>query len=347
MRKLASIRKIDGIRPIDGADAIECAIVGGWVVVVKKGEYEAGDLAIYCEIDSFIPTKLAPFLTKPGQFPKTYNGVEGERLRTVKLRGTLSQGLLLPTKIAEDIVCPGEFFSFDEGSDVTELLGIQKWEPPVSAQLAGLAKGNFPTAVPKTDQERIQNLSGKFDEWKVSALTFEVTEKLDGSSMTCYLPYEGEFEVCSRNLSLKKDENNSFWKSAIANDIERKMIDFGLRGYAIQGELVGEGIQGNKYGIKGQDFYVYDIYCVQLGKYLTHTERFEICEQLGLKHCPLINKRLKFNQTDTVSFLLDWAEDVSILNFKTQREGLVFKCVENTDISFKAISNKFLMKHGD
>ena len=93
MRKLATIRKIDALTPITGADAIECAHVGGWKVVVKKGEYIAGDLAVYIEIDSWVPTTLAPFLSK-GNYPRVYNEVEGERLRTVKLRGQVSQGLL-------------------------------------------------------------------------------------------------------------------------------------------------------------------------------------------------------------------------------------------------------------
>ena len=95
MRKLATIRRIDALTPIDGADAIECATVGGWKVVVKKGEYTVGDLAVYCEIDSWIPTELAAFLSK-GKEPREFEGIKGERLRTVKLRGQLSQGLLLP-----------------------------------------------------------------------------------------------------------------------------------------------------------------------------------------------------------------------------------------------------------
>ena len=94
MRKLATIRKIDEIRPIPDADAIECAVVGGWTVVVKRGEFQVNDWAIYCEIDSWIPHTVAPFLSK-GQEPREFEGVKGERLRTVKLRGTTSQGLLL------------------------------------------------------------------------------------------------------------------------------------------------------------------------------------------------------------------------------------------------------------
>jgi RNA ligase (TIGR02306 family) len=102
-RKMATIRRIDEIRPIEGADAIEAAVVGGWVVVIKKGEFKAGDLAVYLEIDSWVPHEIAPFLSK-GQEPREYNGVKGERLRTVKLRGTTSQGLLLKLEDCFDIV---------------------------------------------------------------------------------------------------------------------------------------------------------------------------------------------------------------------------------------------------
>ena len=102
-RKMATIRRIDAIGPIDGADAIEVATVGGWKVVVKKGEFKPDQLAVYCEIDSWIPSAVAPFLTKPGHFPKVYEGVEGEKLRTIKLRGQLSQGLLLPLTILGDV----------------------------------------------------------------------------------------------------------------------------------------------------------------------------------------------------------------------------------------------------
>ena len=98
MRKLATVRRIDDIRPIPDADAIECAVIGGWSVVIKKGEYREGDIAVYCEIDSWIPHELAPFLSK-GQEPREFEGIRGERLRTVKLRGQVSQGLLLPLHV--------------------------------------------------------------------------------------------------------------------------------------------------------------------------------------------------------------------------------------------------------
>lgn len=351
MRKLASIRKIDEIRPIEGADAIECAVVGGWTVVVKKGEFTVGDLAMYLEIDSFVPTALAPFLTKPGHFAKTYSvtnedgtvtTIEGERLRTVKLRGQLSQGLLLP--IPEDTI-KGAGILIADGLDVTDHLGILKWEAPVNAQLAGMARGNFPTAVPKTDQERIQNLTRELQKWTMDETTWEVTEKLDGSSCTFFMDGEGEFHVCSRNLNLKQDEFNTFWKAAVHYNVESTMRTFGLLNVAIQGELIGEGIQGNPYGIKGHEFHCFDIYDVKLGQYMKPNDRRATCEFMKIKHVPVIEKNWRLVENTTK--LLSIAEGKSVLNVGTEREGLVFKNNKEHNVSFKAISNKFLLKGGD
>jgi RNA ligase (TIGR02306 family) len=234
MRKLASIRVIDSIGPIEGADAIEVATVGGWKVVVKKGEFAVGDLAVYLEIDSWVPTELAPFLSK-GKEPREFEGIKGERLRTVKLRGQLSQGLLLPL----EPTCANIESELFDGLDVSFPLNIVKWEKPMNAQLAGMAKGNFPSLIPKTDQERVQNLTKEINNAIEQRLRFEVTEKLEGSSMTCYL-IDGVFGVCSRNLDLKETEGNSFWSTARRDDIEGKMraIDEHWN-FAIQGELIG------------------------------------------------------------------------------------------------------------
>jgi len=335
---MATIRKIDALRPIEGADAIECAIVGGWTCVVKKGEYTAGDLAVYCEIDSFIPSTIAPFLTKPGHYAKTFEGVEGERLRTVKLRGQLSQGLLLDRYTVLDKV--GEIY---EGMDVSELLGITKYEAPIPAELAGEVKGMFPSQIPKTDQERIQNLSVELAEWKAEHLTWEVTEKLDGSSMTVYV-MDGEVGVCSRNLDLKRNPDNSLWRAAIRHDLEEKLKIAGGN-IAVQGELIGNGIQGNKYKMRDQDFYVYDIYDIDAGRYFTPAERKAFVEVFKLNHCPVLHSNTEL--IDSVESLLKLAEGKSVMGtIGCEREGLVFKCNEKS-VSFKAISNRFLLKGGE
>lgn len=334
-RKMATIRRIDAINPIPGADAIEVATVGGWKVVVKKGEYQVNDLAVYCEIDSFIPTTIASFLTKPGHTPKVYEGVEGERLRTVKLRRQLSQGLLLPLTVVSD---NGHTIYRVEGLDVSEVLGIVKYEPPVPAQLAGLVRGNFPSQIPKTDQERVQNLGREIIEAAAGNLHFEITEKLEGSSMTCYL-IDGVFGVCSRNLDLKRDEANSFWKTAIDLDIEAKMRDCGEGDWAIQGELVGNGVQGNIYKMGGLNFYVYDVYNIQAGDYLRPVYRRALIERMGLNHVPVIETKVR---VATMEQIIAEADDKSVLNRQQDREGIVYKQVDG-GMTFKAISNKYLL----
>jgi RNA ligase (TIGR02306 family) len=339
MRKMASIRVIDKIEPIEGADAIETAVIGGWKVVVKRGEFAVGDMAVYLEIDSWVPTELAPFLSK-GKEPREFNGVKGERLRTIKLRGQLSQGLLLPftAKMAIDIGAgPGAKFSDYEDMDVSELLNIQKWERPMNAQLAGMARGNFPSLIPKTDQERVQNLVKEIA--SAGDMEFEVTEKLEGSSMTCYL-IDGVFGVCSRNLDLKETSDNTFWQVARELDIEAKMRETGPDAqFAIQGELIGPGIQGNIYKLSKPEFHVFDVYNIQAGYYLTPVFRRALIQRMGLKHVPVIWSTWKLSEVDSI---LAQAEGRAWLNKDQEREGIVFKQV-NGGMTFKAISNKYLL----
>lgn len=338
-RKMATLRKVEEVRAIPEADKICAYRIGGWWVVDSVGKYFIDDLVVYCEIDSWIPNEIAPFLSK-GKEPREYEGIKGERLRTVKLRGQISQGLLLPLEptcsMIESELC--------EGLDVSELLGIVKYEPPIPAQLAGLIKGNFPSRIPKTDQERIQNLSKQFIQWKDQGLTFEITEKCDGSSMTCYV-IDDVFGVCSRNLDLKFDENNTFWKVAIANNFEEKLKSFG-KNIAIQGELIGMGVNGNIYKMNDHKFVLFDIYDIDEGRYFNSEERNEFAADFGIEHVPVIqfNSLVEF---DDIQCVLTFAEGKSIINPVVEREGLVFKCQEKPDISFKSISNRFLIKNGD
>lgn len=347
MRKLATIRKITAIDPIPDAGAIEVASVDGWKVVIRKGEFTIDEIVVFCEIDSWIPHELAPFLSK-GQEPKEYGGVAGNRLRTIKLRGQLSQGLLLPvSSVIQDDV-NGVNYPFIEGSDVTELLGIQKWEAPIPAQLSGEIRGTFPSLIPKTDQERVQSLTHELKEW--GGLEFEVTEKLDGSSCTMYLDLDGIFHVCSRNLDLKPSETNSFWQIAKKYNVEAHLNGLnGFKNVAIQGELVGPGIQDNPYKLKEIDFFVFDIYDARTGTYFPSKLRRETCNIFGLKHVPVLSDNhsgIKLSPI-TVQDYLSLAEGKSVLNPKTEREGLVFKCISNPRIHFKAVSNKFLLKGGN
>lgn len=335
-RKLATVRRIAAIDPIPGADKIEVATVDGWQVVVNKGDFTVNSLAILCEIDSWIPKEVAPFLCRS---VKSFNGVEGERLRTIKLRGQLSQGLLLPLSCLEE--ADGvKFTCWMPGDDVTAILRIQKYEKPLSPQLAGLAKGNFPSFLKKTDQERIQNLTKEFEQWKSMGLTFEVTEKLDGSSMTVFFK-DGVMGVCSRNLELIEDDNNTFWKVA-KQAFPPGAITDGAN-VVFQGELIGPGIQGNPYNLTEHAMFLFDVADMD-ATYMDANFRYILYSaiQTKLDHVPTISTRTKL--PNTIAEVLAMSDGISALA-NVPREGLVWKCEQEPSISFKAISNKWLLKN--
>ena len=334
-RKLASIRVIGDIQPIEGADMIELAIVDGWKVVVAKNVgHKVGDMVIYCEIDSFLPIRDEFEFLRKTSYKKMSDGTEGFRLKTIKMRGQVSQGLILPMSVVEYTNV-----DFEVGMDVTNLLGISKYEPPIPAELSGKVKGNFPSFLRKTDEERVQNLTKEYEEYKSSGRKFYVTEKLDGTSATFYYK-DGVFGVCSRNLELLETEGNTFWKVARELDLENKMRDFGVN-TSLQGELIGEGIQGNPYKIKGQTVKFFNLFDIDLHVYQSLAHLGRALGIMGLKMVPIVDEF--FNLPETMEELLKYAEDKSILNSNFDREGVVIRSNDRT-ISFKVISNKFLLK---
>lgn len=339
-RVMARVVRIDAISPIEGADQIEVAQIGGWKVVVKKGEFQVNSLAVYAEVDSWIPHAIAPFLTKPGQFPKVYNEVEGQRLRTIKLRGQISQGLLLPDSVLQIDGKWIEGVVIDEGTDVTEILGVQKWEPPAEFRAAN-AKGSFPHFIPKTDQERIQNLSRSLEKWNAENHQWQVTEKIDGSSMTVFYK-DGEVGVCSRNLELKDDGTSTFWETAKSEGLVEKLIALG-KNIALQGELIGGQIQGNAYKVDKFQFHLYDIFDIDAQQYLTPKDVEGTALQLNIRHVPVLEQFTTFDVR--MEELIASAEGKSVVGAKPEREGLVFKSLTEPGTSFKVISNKWLLKN--
>lgn len=341
-RKLASCRVISDIQPIEGADKIELVTVDGWKVVVAKDVgHKVGDLVIYCEIDSFLPIREEfEFLRKSSY--KKMGDQEGFRLRTIKLRGQVSQGLILPISVLNPPDTNIYVTPF-EGLDVTEMLDIVKYEPPIPAELAGKVKGNFPSFIPKTDEERVQNLASEYVGYKTqSKHKFYVTEKLDGSSATYYIN-DGVFGVCSRNLELLETEGNTFWKVARELDLENKMRGVGMN-FSLQGELIGEGIQGNPYKIKGQTVKFFTGYNILEQKRIPFANFMFLLQNMGLDYVPILNQDLLpgFLLPNSVDEMLKYAEGKSALNPDTEREGVVVRSMDGT-ISFKAISNKFLL----
>lgn len=364
MRKLVTIKTIDSISPIDGADAIEAAMIGGWAVVVKKGEFKPGDYVLYFEIDSILPKGYPEFEFLMARSSGTYSTdegdtLEGHRLRTIKLRGQVSQGLIIPLP-ASFIITKSRGIQYIETdtlnavpvdeADFSEYFGVKKYEKRLSANLSGFARGNFPSFIPKTDQERIQNLSKNFPKWVAEEAIYEMTEKLDGTSCTIYknsILLEEDKEalgVCSRNLDLKDTEGNVYWDIAKKYDIHAILLRDG-RNLAIQGEIIGEGIQGNQYKLPDRQFFVFDIYDIDNKEYFDAHDRQEFCKINNLQHVPVVNSRYMFEVNNVID-AIPLADGPSALN-GTPREGLVFKSLRNPADSFKIISNKWLMKYDE
>lgn len=337
-RKLASVRRIKAIEPIEGADAIEIAVVDGWRVVTKKGEYKPGGLAVYLEIDSWVPHELAPFLSK-GSEPRVYNGVAGERLRTIKLRGQISQGLLLPLSVVKDRSSCGDIWQV--GTDLTDALGIQLWEAPVPVEMVGLVRGSFPTyLVGKTGLERVQNV---WDEVKAMDTMWHVTTKLDGTSCTI-MWIDGELRVASKNLELKVEEanyGNLYVSTAMRVDEKLRSRGRSMINYALQGEIVGPGIQGNRGRLQNITFVAYNAKNLESGVTALPATMHEYWGSIvGLDTVPVVSKAMHL--PDTMEELLAMADEAKLPN-GLPAEGLVFRSVFNAEDAFKVISNRYLM----
>ena len=235
-----------------------------------------------------------------------------------------------------------------EAVDWAPHLGIIKWEPVLPANMAGQVKGLFPSFIRKTDQERCQNIIDEIFIDNKDA-RYEVTIKLDGSSVTFY-HLNSDVGVCSRNLELKiNDENssNTLIKIFLENELQHVLPTLG--NIAIQGEMIGEGIQGNAERIKGQEFYVFDIQNIDEQCYMSPANRAEVVLKLqelapGIKHVPILNSGITLAELGifNIEDLLKFADGKS-LN-ADRREGLVFKRMDGK-FSFKSISNAWLIKN--
>lgn len=358
-RKLASIQTIISLEPIAGADKIEKATVLGWELVTKKGEFKVGDKCVYIEIDSIVPDKPEFKFLRDRKF----------RVRTIKLRKQISQGLALPI----DILPKG---SYNIDDDVTEILGIKKYDPQAEAEaklveekmqrtnnkvLKFLSrygwfrkiffkpkKAGFPNFISKTDETRLQNIPSILTKEKNTE--FIVTEKLDGQSGTFFLvkgkksffgKQKYEFGVCSRNLLLPKENDSSYW--TIARNLQIKKVLENLIGdeqfIALQGEILGDGIQGNKYKISGYDLYAFNL--IYPNGMIDSVKAKDLLGHFGIKFVPILETGFKLK--GSVTEMVEYANNKSTL-LPILREGVVIRNYDK-DISFKVINPEFLLKN--
>ena len=365
-RKLVSVQKVKAIKPIEGADRIEVVQVLNWDCVASKGEYKVGDMVIYFEIDSLLPDIPAFEFLRGSSWSQKLNKY---KIRTHKFRGQISQGLIIPVRQLTEIynqINKSAFSSidYDEGDDLTELLKIEKYEPPVSNGPLGDII-NHEWYVPKTDEERIQvcaeNVLSEYikseqGDWYESV-------KLDGTSCTAGL-FEDAFLIGGRN-QWYKDEN------MYTTTVKKYITEEKLRAYhettgmyvVFQGELCGPGIQCNRLGLKEKDWFIFNVFTSDTGKMDSYTKcdllnMLNICEYFGLKTVPLIPSEAKFDfktTTDideTVENLLKYVDSIKYRTFFDDAspnqiaEGAVFR-MNDMSYSFKVISNKFLLKGGE
>lgn len=329
-RKLVSIQEVGAIEPIPGADNIMQARVMGWTVVVKKGEFSPGDRCIFFEIDSVLPE---------GPSWSEFMRVRKFRVRTLKLRGVLSQGLALPVAILEGDVP-------ELGVDIRDRLGVTKFEAvlPDTREIAG----GFPAQVPKTDEIRLQSALGVLDE--IAGRDFYVATKLDGSSATYFRGGDG-FVACSRNWALHRG-GNAVWRAAERYRLEEVLPEY----LAVQGELCGPGIQKNRLGLAELDLFIFSIYDARRGAFLGYHELVETCGKLGLKMVP-VERVVQGDEAKAYAHSLDgWLEAASGLypGTKNRKEGIVVRTLEESRsevlagrMSFKVINNDFLLKDED
>jgi RNA ligase (TIGR02306 family) len=340
-RRLATIEQVTLVAPIADADAIVRARIRGWDVVVRKDEFTAGDLCVYVEVDTMLDVADPRFaFLAPRGVRTDAAGNKGHVLKTARLRGQYSQGLALPVAAFPELgpVGPDRL-----GEDVTAALGLRKWDPPLPAELGGVARGMRPGWIPATDEERVQNLA----QILTGEADWVATEKIDGTSTTFWVTAD-DSGVCSRNLDLLDQPGNTLWKLARQLDAHARLRASGLgERVALQGETFGEGIQGNPLKVRGHSFAAFRLLVdgveVPRGEWPAWVAELSVPVH-DLPFPATVDEALA--QVETLRSKVSPDRPV---------EGLVWRAADRTTVttadgerlpaSFKVISNRYLMKN--
>lgn len=382
-RRLASIQIVTEVNPIEGADRIEQVKVLGWSLVAKKGEFKPGDRCAFFEIDAILPEgrPWAEFM-RDRKF----------RVKTVKMRGCLSQGLALPLDILPKVPAGAAAFVIPMtaeqtiGQDVTELLGVRKYEPPETGGVNGYVYGApMPLFVPRTDEVRLQSAPALLDEIKQYDSYWTV--KLDGFSAT-YIRTDrqyalwkpGDLIVCNRKVATREDpdDEGAFWPMARKYDLANRLPI----GFAVQGEIMGPKVAGNKLDLEEHDLFIFSVYNLIESRFLDLHEFLAFCRDHGLKTVPVegiiagptgtLDDMLSAVQNDfsipvsmggKSDFNLEFFLKLAQGNYKgtqNRREGIVVRPVCNVEsptlaglvnlttesprLTFKVLNNDYLLK---
>jgi RNA ligase (TIGR02306 family) len=347
---LASIEVVTDVQPIEGADKIEAASVLGYKTVIKKGELKTGDWCVFHNPDTIIDVNNPAYAFLNGD----------ARLRVRKFKKQVSQGLALPlTVLFKDVqgTLGGAGWTYNtgdpanpgylsKGQDVTDLIKAIKYEKTLPVSMLGVAKGNFPAFLVKTDENNLRSNPKVLKE--LTEQFCYITQKIDGCSATFYYN-DGQFGACSRNMDLKDTETSIYWKIARQYNLDSILSKTG-KNLAIQGEIYGEGIQGNKLKVTGNKLALFNLFDIDQHKYADYDELTEFCKKTGL---PIV---------ETIwagAFRFSLAELIEMANKQeymagVPAEGIVIRpCLETESealghrLSVKVISETFALKHGE
>jgi len=381
MRQLATIQEITNLRKHPNADTLDLVDIKGWEVITKTGDFEDGDKCIFFEINSILPDYSPCF----GFLSSRRYRIKTQKLRGIVSQG-LCMPLSILDVMRADKHLNGEVPELEIGADLTEVLGVVKHDPEAQREsrqterrnpsknplvewlkqyawfrkfhfnVVGSHTKNFPWFVRKTDETRVQNMQ-HFLRAHIGE-EFYYMEKLDGQSFTAAIHkkkgfgiltkfFGTDFYVCSRNLTLYTKSDSNWWNIVIQEDIENKLRGLSTN-IAIQGEIVGEGIQKNKYKLKGIHLYVFNIIDLDTQHYYTLEEREFLIRthDLNWNTIPALGKIIMPENSRPQ----DWVEiskGNSKLNPKIRREGIVVRKLDDDKQSFKAINPDFLLKYGD
>jgi RNA ligase (TIGR02306 family) len=326
---LVYIGKIIDIAPIPGADfivsiTVVCGKGGKWRGVGRKSEFNFDDLCVVYLPDSMIAE--SPDM----QFMAKSNW----RVRMQHFRCVPSEVLIMPldaafrqrTMLDDCVIAVGE--------DITQLCGVTKYHKPVPEHLNGLAKGYFPSFIPKTDEPNYQTSPELVDE--LHGQPYYVTEKCDGSSTTAYR-HNSVFGVCSRNLELEQNEKNGYWRVALKYELDKKLPE----SYALQWETCGPGIQSNPMQLQEIDGFAFSAYKIDERRYLDMKEFFDLCEDLKFPCVQLVGFGREFDKSK-IDTMGEGKYSYGPHSKAKEREGVVVRSQVNVrngaPISFKVIN---------
>ena len=338
-RKLASIQYVHHISSIEGADRIECVHVLGWKCVANKGQFRVGDYCVYMEVDSFLPISEQFEFLRKSSYKKSEVLGEGFRLKTQNFKGQISQGLVQPLSILPE----GEYHL---GDDVTDLLGIKKWEIEERVTNTGTVTGEFPAGISKTDELRVQSYPELIEEFK-NVSGYYISTKMDGTSVTMYWK-DGCVGVCGRNYEYADDDNCAMWKYAHKKNLPERLKKCGIGNIAIQGEFCGPGIQKNRLGLIRPEWFVFTVIDLDNQRRYPLDKMQALCEQLMLAMVPIEEVASEFPYGNVVELL---TRANGKYDSGHHKEGIVIRPVIPVysptiegPLSMKVLNNDYLLK---